>query len=64
MSEADNEAADERPALTKELHVINIGLSSFAEEMTTLGVEVVQVDWRPPAGGDAELAELLAEMGA
>jgi hypothetical protein len=43
--------------------VVNLGLSSFAEELEAAGVEVIQVDWSPPAGGDAKLAELLSRMG-
>ncbi len=33
------------------LRVINLGLESFAADLAEVGVEVVQVDWRPPAGG-------------
>lgn len=62
----DREAYDgeERPDLTKSLRVINIGLASFADELATAEISVVNVDWRPPAAGDAELADWLAEMGA
>jgi FdrA protein len=42
--------------------VVNLGLTLFAETLTTLGVPVVHVDWRPPAGGDARMAELLARV--
>ena len=44
------------------LVAINLGLESFAESLRDQGAEVVQVDWRPPAGGDAELAALLDRM--
>ncbi len=44
--------------------VINIGLSSFAQEMAAQQISVVQVDWRPPAGGQRQLAELLARLAA
>jgi len=47
---------------TGDLHVVNIGLESFAQDLKAQGVAVVQVDWRPPAGGDARLAALLAEL--
>jgi FdrA protein len=46
------------------LKVINVGLEGFAEELERQGVAVVQVDWRPPAGGDPKLAELLSKLGA
>jgi hypothetical protein len=45
--------------LREELEVVNIGLALFGEALTEQGVAVVQVDWRPPAGGDLELLRLL-----
>ena len=44
--------------------IINIGLEGFATELEAQGVEVVHVDWSPPAGGDPELAELLSKLGS
>jgi len=44
------------------LRVINIGVEGFAEDLQAAGVEVVQLDWRPPTGGDARLASLLASL--
>ena len=46
------------------LCVVNIGLESFARDLEAQGVEVVHVDWSPPAGGDPKLADLLARLGA
>jgi hypothetical protein len=48
--------------LTSPPSVINIGLSGFAQDLATAGVAVSQVDWIPPAGGDAELAGVLARL--
>ena len=42
--------------------VINLGLKKFAENLEEQAVEVVQVDWTPPAGGDKELIELLDRL--
>lgn len=42
--------------------VINIGLAGFAADLRAQGVAVVEVDWRPPAGGNARLAALLAQL--
>ncbi|MGE3536586.1 MAG: acyl-CoA synthetase FdrA [Candidatus Tectimicrobiota bacterium] len=42
--------------------VINVGLEMFATQLAAQGVPVVQVDWRPPAGGDTRLASLLARL--
>jgi FdrA protein len=44
------------------LRVINIGLASFADDLRAQEVQVVELDWRPPAGGDARLAALLEAM--
>lgn len=48
--------------LPEALRVINIGLESFADDLRAEGVAVVQLEWRPPAGGDARLASLLASL--
>lgn len=44
------------------LVVINLGLKKFAEELEAQGVEVVQVDWTPPAGGDKAMLDLLDRL--
>lgn len=44
------------------LKVINVGLAVFAESLCEQGIEVAQVDWRPPAGGDMELIALLDKL--
>ncbi len=52
------------PALPDgELKVVNVGLEGFVQDLHACGVEVVHVQWSPPAGGDAELAALLARLG-
>ena len=33
------------------LSVVNLGLESFADNLASLGTDVIKVDWRPPAGG-------------
>ncbi len=52
-----------KPLLGGTLSVVNVGLAGFAEELAGQGVAVVHVDWSPPAGGDAEMAKLLAKLG-
>jgi len=37
----------------------NLGLSSFADTLESHNVPVARVDWKPPAGGDEELARIL-----
>lgn len=49
--------------LRSPLRVVNVGLEAFARDLEAQGVDVVQVDWSPPAGGDPRLAELLAKLG-
>jgi hypothetical protein len=44
------------------LVVIAVGLRDFAESLKQQDVEVVQVDWTPPAGGDKEMADLLDKL--
>jgi len=48
--------------LTGPVVIINLGLKTFAENLEEQGVEVVQVDWTPPAGGDQELIDLLDKL--
>jgi hypothetical protein len=48
--------------LNEPLVVINLGLKKFAENLEEQDVEIVQVDWNPPAGGDQEMIELLDEL--
>ncbi len=47
----------------KELVVINIGLQSFADNLEQEDTRVLQMDWRPPAGGNKRLIELLKKIG-
>lgn len=47
----------------KDLKVINVGLDSFAENLRKEEVKVLQMDWKPPAGGDKRLISLLEKLG-
>jgi FdrA protein len=46
----------------KELVVINLGLDSFADNLRKEEVKVLQMDWRPPAGGNERLIALLEKL--
>lgn len=48
--------------LSGPLVVINVGLRGFAESMEEQELEVIQVDWKPPAGGDQEMIDLLEDL--
>jgi len=41
---------------------INIGIYDFAESLQIQGIEVIHVNWAPPAGGDPEMMELLDKL--
>ncbi len=47
---------------SRDLEVVNVGLSSFAENITAAGGTATQLDWAPPAGGNAELGWTLATL--
>ncbi len=43
----------------QELKSINIGLISFKEALEDAEFEAIQVDWKPPAGGDEKVLNAL-----
>lgn len=45
--------------LHSEVRVINLGLSSFADDLGRAGVPAIHVDWRPPAEGNMEVLQHL-----
>jgi FdrA protein len=50
--------------LKKPLAAINVGLESFAAALQAQEAPVIQVDWRPPAGGNERLIAILERMKA
>jgi FdrA protein len=48
--------------LKQPLALINVGLESFYESLTSQGAQAIHVEWRPPAGGNEKLAALLQKM--
>ena len=48
--------------LGADLRAVAVGAPLFAEALSAQGVHVEQVDWQPPASGDAELAARLATL--
>jgi len=42
-----------------DLEVVNVGLASFARDLRRAGGKVVEVDWKPAAGGDTRLLAAL-----
>ena len=43
--------------LDGDLRVVTAGAAMFADTLSAQGVAVEQVEWRPPADGDADLAD-------
>ena len=58
----DKKKKGPRPLLDSPPRVINLGLESFANQLKEEGVEVIHVDWSPPAHGDIELANLISKL--
>lgn len=56
MADKVNELLDRGPV------VINLGVQDFAESLEAQDVEVVHVEWTPPAGGDREMIDLLDQL--
>jgi FdrA protein len=50
--------------LQKALSAINVGLESFAANLVAQDVPTIQVEWRPPAGGNEKLMAILERMKA
>jgi Protein of unknown function (DUF1116) len=44
------------------VEAVNLGLAQFADSLRSQGAPVVQVDWRPPAGGDAAMLDVLTRL--
>lgn len=49
-------------AFSSKLTAINVGLESFYDSIKAQGGTAVQVEWRPPAGGNEKLMAILAKM--
>jgi hypothetical protein len=59
MDKQDHRAND---LLAAPPRIVNVGLELFAVDLAALGAQVVHVQWSPPAGGNAQLAGLLAKL--
>lgn len=63
QDEMKNETTAYQRLLNEEVTVVNIGLEGFVADLQHAGINVVHVDWSPPAGGDPDMAALLAKLG-
>ena len=48
--------------LTKDLRVINIGLTQFMEALEVQEIPVVHIQWSPPTEDDEEIQSLLDSL--
>ena len=46
----------------EDLHVLNVGLASFADAIVDAGGNAIRIEWTPPAGGDAAVGRALARL--
>jgi FdrA protein len=51
-----------RNVIERPLRIVNLGLTVFYESLKSQEAEVMQVDWKPPAGGNQELADILSRL--
>lgn len=62
LDQAPGWPAVDLAVLNQPLVAINVGLGSFTESLKAQAAPVIQVDWRPPAGGDERLMAILERM--
>lgn len=60
----NDEAEQRKTLIAGPVNVINVGLQAFADDLKSQGVDVIEVDWKPPARGNPQLAKLLSKLGA
>ena len=63
LNKLSEDKVEQKNILSEKLKVVNIGISTFADDLRSQNVEVVNVDWKPPAGGDVEMLKLLEKLG-
>ncbi len=59
----DREKRPSQLLLESKIKVVNVGLEGFVKDLRDCDIDVVHVDWKPSAGGDPQLAALLAKLG-
>ncbi|MGE0845275.1 MAG: hypothetical protein AB7L41_03340 [Flavobacteriaceae bacterium] len=59
----DGGSAPAARLLNEKVTVVNVGLEGFLADLHANDVEVIHVEWSPPAGGDPKMAAILAKLG-
>jgi hypothetical protein len=54
--------SESRDIFNNEMRALNVGLDIFRDALAAQGIEVVQVDWEVPAGGDEKIIDILKKM--
>src|SRR6185295_7403223 len=49
-------------AVAPPLVAVNAGVETFCDSLLAQGIRAVQMDWRPPAGGDERMAGILSRL--
>jgi len=63
FGELEGDKMDEKMDLFQGIIIaINVGVQDFGSALEQQGIQVVYVDWSPPAGGDQEMIELLDQL--
>jgi len=48
--------------ITEAIVAINVGIQDFGSALEEQGIQVIYVEWNPPAGGDQEMIDLLDKL--
>ena len=48
--------------LESKLKVINMGIQQFSDQLREEGQQVIQMAWRPPAGGNQEMLDIIDRL--
>ncbi|MBL1196109.1 MAG: acyl-CoA synthetase FdrA, partial [Chloroflexi bacterium] len=62
IAETEGHPSVSADGFTGQFAAINVGLASFYESLAEQAAQTVHVDWKPPASGNQELADILAKM--
>jgi hypothetical protein len=62
MNEQESSTEKIKQLLNTPVIAVNIGVKSFADNLENQNVEVIHVNWKPPAGGDQQMMDILADL--
>ncbi|MHA2406854.1 MAG: fdrA domain protein [Candidatus Ranarchaeia archaeon] len=50
--------------LDQKIKAINVGIQLFTDTLRLQGVQIIHVEWSPPAQGNQELLKILDRLGS